>query len=170
MAVWYIYLGVILLTICVMGISAGYNLTLPGYNRRKRLAGISVATQMAARHRTGTWLMSHSIVAGVVIILIHVALGFIISNGNPEYSVPESIEVWHSVDQDKAILLIDGKLYSYSHEQVPYYIDKDYPGIFYTRDTSLYGYHMGSKDLHILIEPELDDNIIVGDSFGEWED
>lgn len=171
MAVWYIKLGVVLITLCVMGISAGCNLALPGYSRRKILAGISATTQMAARYRAGTWLKFYSISAGVIIIIIHVVLGLMISNGKPEYSLPKDIEIWHSVDQDKAILLIDGKLYSYSHEQVPYYIDKDYPGIFYTRDTNLYGYHIGSdKDLHILIEPELDDNIVVGDSFKEWED
>ena len=171
MSIWYIKLGVVLLTLCVMGIAVGYNMALPRYSRRKVLEGTPAQTQMYTNNVLGTYIMRLFMTIGAIIAGLHILFGLIIPAGGIEYSTPESVEIWHSMDQRKAIFMVDRKIIVKSHDEIPYYAEADNLIVFYTRSKVLYGlYTLSDKDTHIIMEPELDDNVVVGDSFKEWEE
>jgi len=170
MDVWFIKFGVYLLTACLIWFDIGYGLTLPGFNRRKWLKGESVHLQMYNRTQLGQKLMSQAATAAFIIAFMHAFIGFAVPH-HYVYSIPETVEIWHSMDQGKAILMLDGVLVEMDHSEVPYYITKDCQCIYYSQGVGAYrSSAFLTRTFHVYLPAELDDSIMAGDEEEEDED
>jgi len=148
---WFIKLGIGLFMACAMLFNYGYGLTLPSYNRRKWLRGESVYNQQHVNKVAGEFLMRAVSLIAIIITLLHFIIGFLMPV-KYEYSKPKTVEIWHSMDQGKAVLMIDGELIEKDHTEVPYYITKDCNCFYYSRGVGMYGSSAFiSKYFHVYI-------------------
>lgn len=144
---------VIITAVSIMAIAFGYNITLPGYSRDKLLSGISVWSQQCCRQVIGEKIMWLGLVILIVAVMIGAILG-LFATVRYEYSTYKKIDVIHV--QNRSFVMADGLWNEIDHKKY-HWIDDDYPGIFFQKGFSTFGFEMHAGFKIVDIEGELYD-------------
>lgn len=126
----------LILTVMSLALAAcGYAWSLPGYNRKKMLAGYSAGRQMYKRKLTGENVQNAGLaIASSTFVLFFIVLGLFLPVGYAERE-PESLNVM--VAQGKTIVLADGRVHTF--DEAYYHIKR----IYYSERTCSYGFAPG---------------------------
>jgi len=138
-------------SLSIMVIALGYNLTLPGYDRKKWMNGLSVKTQMRLRRELGREIISFGAFGGALILALVLCLGLLVPIKTVAYEVPEKIDVFHAKNHDLGILIVDGVEYKESPNTYKN-LTPDHPGIRYKVRRNLFGMKPNFMKTMVLIE------------------
>ncbi|KKN33247.1 hypothetical protein LCGC14_0805860 [marine sediment metagenome] len=150
-------ISIILISVSIMAIAFGYNMTLQGYSRHKLLSGISVRNQQHQNQIIGEKIMW----CGFTVLIVVTALSVILCLVVPvryEYGTYKEVDVFHA--QNHTIVMADEESYEIDHDTY-YWIDDDYPGIFFQKEFSTFGLKIRTSFKIVDIEGEL---------YEEWEE
>ena len=133
-------ISIIIISVSIMAIAFGYNMTLQGYSRHKLLSGISVRNQQHQNQIIGEKIMW----CGFTVLIVVTALSVILCLVVPvryEYGTYKEVDVFHA--QGHSFVMADGESYEIDHDTY-YWINNDYPGIFFEKKFSTFGLNLGT--------------------------
>lgn len=140
--------GMILVAISSIIIALGYNLKLPGYNRRKMLEGTSVRNQMCDRRRIGNKLIQMGITTmSLSIFFMFIVFGLFLAVKTVE-TIPKKIDIM--IAQGKTVIIADGEAQEFNRAH--YHIRR----VYFRQKFNVYGFTRVGSFRELIIEDQQD--------------
>jgi hypothetical protein len=140
--------GVFFVAIGLIITALGYNLTLPGYSRKKMLEGRSVHYQMLERRRTGAAVMQIGIITmSISAFFIFVVFGLFLEMNRIE-TVPKKVDIM--IAQGKTVIMADGEVKEFS--KAHYHIRR----IYFRQKLNVYKFDCVGSFRELIVEDQQD--------------